>query len=77
VDPTTTNVPRAWMSWSSGKDSALALHRARARGDLDVCKLLVTMNAGADRVAMHAVRRTLLHAQADRLGLTVGRVRGP
>jgi len=57
------------MSWSSGKDSALALHVAREELGVDVVGLLVTVNAEADRVAMHAVRRTLLEAQADRLGL--------
>ena len=62
---------RAWMSWSSGKDSALALHRARQDPSLDVVGLLCTVNAAADRVAMHAVRRELLLAQADRLGLPV------
>jgi uncharacterized protein (TIGR00290 family) len=62
---------RAWMSWSSGKDSAMALQVARADLDLDVAALLVTMNADADRIAMHAVRRELLTAQADRLGLPV------
>ena len=55
------------MSWSSGKDSAMALHVARTERDLDVTALLVTMNAEADRVAMHAVRRELLAAQAARL----------
>ncbi len=59
------------MSWSSGKDSAMALHVARGELDLDVAALLVTMNADADRIAMHAVRRELLTAQADRLGLPV------
>ena len=57
------------MSWSSGKDSALALHVARQELGVDVVALLVTMNADVDRVAMHAVRRTLLEAQAQRLGL--------
>jgi uncharacterized protein (TIGR00290 family) len=57
------------MSWSSGKDSTLALHVARAELGLDVRALLVTVNADADRVAMHAVRRDLLDAQADRLGI--------
>jgi uncharacterized protein (TIGR00290 family) len=57
------------MSWSSGKDSALALHRLRATGDVDVVGLLTTVNSTADRVAMHAVRRSLLEAQADTLGL--------
>ena len=59
----------AWMSWSSGKDSALALDVARRDPNVDVVGLLVTVNADADRVAMHAVRRTLLEEQADRLGL--------
>jgi uncharacterized protein (TIGR00290 family) len=57
------------MSWSSGKDSAYALHTARTDCGLDVTGLLVTVNADADRVAMHAVRRTLLEVQADRVGL--------
>jgi uncharacterized protein (TIGR00290 family) len=57
------------MSWSSGKDSTFALAVARADPALDVVGLLVTVNAEADRVAMHAVRRTLLEEQAGRLGL--------
>ena len=65
------------MSWSSGKDSALALHEVRRSGDVDVSGLLVTMNAHADRVAMHAVRRTLLEAQAAALGLPVHLVQLP
>jgi uncharacterized protein (TIGR00290 family) len=62
---------RAWMSWSSGKDSALALDRARHDPELDVVGMLCTVNAEADRVAMHAVRRELLLAQGDRLGLPI------
>jgi uncharacterized protein (TIGR00290 family) len=62
---------RAWMSWSSGKDSALALHRARRDPELDVVGMLCTVNADADRVAMHAVRRELLLAQGERLGLPI------
>jgi uncharacterized protein (TIGR00290 family) len=46
-----------------------ALAVARDTLGLDVTALLVTVNQQADRVAMHAVRRTLLEAQADRLGL--------
>jgi uncharacterized protein (TIGR00290 family) len=62
---------RAWMSWSSGKDSALALHRARQDRELDVVGLLCTVNTDANRVAMHAVRRELLLAQGERVGLPV------
>jgi uncharacterized protein (TIGR00290 family) len=57
------------MSWSSGKDSAFALEVVRAEAAIEVAALLVTLNAEADRVAMHAVRRDLLEAQAARLGL--------
>ena len=61
--------PRAWMSWSSGKDSALALHEVRSAGEVEVAGLLTTVNAVAGRVAMHGVRRVLLEAQAAALGL--------
>jgi uncharacterized protein (TIGR00290 family) len=57
------------MSWSSGKDSALALQATRLAGDVEVVGLLTTVNSSADRVAMHAVRRTLLEAQANALNL--------
>jgi diphthamide synthase (EF-2-diphthine--ammonia ligase) len=57
------------MSWSSGKDSALALQATRESGDVEVVGLLTTVNASADRVAMHAVRRSLLEAQASGLNL--------
>lgn len=57
------------MSWSSGKDSAYALQVLRADPTVTVTGLLVTMNEAAGRVAMHAVRRILVEAQAERLGL--------
>ena len=47
----------------------MALSVARSGRTLEVTALLSTVNADADRVAMHAVRRELLEAQADRLGL--------
>jgi uncharacterized protein (TIGR00290 family) len=57
------------MSWSSGKDSALALHHVLAAGEIEVVGLLTTVNAEFERVAMHGVRRELLEAQAAALGL--------
>lgn len=57
------------MSWSSGKDSAMALHTAISIGEVEVVGLLTTVNAAFDRVAMHGVRRSLLEAQAAALGL--------
>jgi len=68
---------RAWMSWSSGKDSAFALATARADPAVDVVGLLVTMNSDAARVSMHAVRRALVVEQADRLGLPLHLVELP
>jgi len=62
-------VARAWMSWSSGKDSTLALAEVRTDPSLEVVGLLTTVNEDANRVAMHAVRRELLEQQADALGL--------
>ncbi|HLQ38133.1 MAG TPA: ATP-binding protein [Planctomycetota bacterium] len=65
---------RALLSWSSGKDSAWALHVLRRRGGVEVVALLTTINAANDRVAMHAVRADLLRAQADATGLPLWRV---
>ena len=56
------------LSWSSGKDSAWALHALR-RADVPVAGLLTTINQAFDRVAMHAVRRSLLDAQARSIGI--------
>ncbi|MBW3571155.1 MAG: ATP-binding protein [Gemmatimonadetes bacterium] len=59
------------LSWSGGKDSALALARLRADPRFQVTDLLTTVTAGYDRVSIHGVRRALLHAQAAALGLPV------
>jgi diphthamide synthase (EF-2-diphthine--ammonia ligase) len=61
-------VPKAWMSWSTGKDSAWALHTIRKRQEVEVVALLTTVNASAARVAMHAVRKRLVYAQSAALG---------
>ena len=51
--------PRTLLSWSSGKDSAWALHRLRAADAVELVALVTTMNEVAGRVAMHAVREAL------------------
>ena len=61
--------PAAWLSWSSGKDSAWSLEVVRRQGEFDVRALLTTVNAEHQRVAMHAVRESLLRAQARSAGL--------
>ena len=60
---------QTWLSWSSGKDSAWSLEMLRRGGEHEVTGLFTTVNAQFDRVAMHAVRRTLLEAQAKAAGL--------
>jgi uncharacterized protein (TIGR00290 family) len=60
---------RILLSWSSGKDSAWALHVLRRQADVEVVGLLSTINEKFDRVAMHAVRTTLLQQQARCAGL--------
>ena len=57
------------LSWSSGKDSAWTLHLLRQRTDIEVSALVTTFNSAADRVAMHAVRRALVEAQAESAGI--------
>ena len=61
--------PRAWLAWSSGKDSAWALHVVRQQDEIDVVGLLTTVTEPYDRVSMHGVRRELLLAQAEAAGL--------
>jgi len=58
-----------WLSWSSGKDSAWALHVLRQSDEYEVTGLFTTVNATFSRVAMHAVRVDLLRKQAQALGL--------
>lgn len=62
------------LSWSGGKDSALALARLRADPRIEVVGLLTTVTAGYDRVSIHGVRRSLLHAQAEALALPLQEV---
>ncbi len=57
------------LSWSSGKDSAWALHVLRRTHSHALAGLLTTINESAQRVAMHAVRRDVLEAQARAAGL--------
>lgn len=60
---------RTLMSWSSGKDCALALSRLLQSPEYEVVGLFCTVNRAFDRVAMHAVRSELLRKQAESIGL--------
>ncbi|MGB8542349.1 MAG: hypothetical protein WCD49_12005 [Candidatus Acidiferrales bacterium] len=68
---------KAWLAWSSGKDSAWALHAVRQSANFDVVALLTTVNQTYSRVAMHAVRESLLEMQADAAGLPLIKVAIP
>ncbi|MFT5198255.1 MAG: hypothetical protein ACI87O_000911 [Planctomycetota bacterium] len=68
---------RTWMSWSSGKDSAWALLELQRDPSIELCGLLTTVNETHSRVAMHAVRQTLLETQAERAGLPLIQVNIP
>jgi len=70
-------VKKTLLSWSSGKDSAWALHLLRQQQGLEVCGLVTTFNTSANRVAMHAVRRSLVEAQAESVGLPLWQVELP
>jgi uncharacterized protein (TIGR00290 family) len=60
---------KIWLSWSSGKDSAWALHLLRRQGEYEIAGLLTTINSAFDRVAMHSTRRALVDMQAAAAGL--------
>ena len=68
---------RTLVSWSSGKDSAWSLHLLRRDPAVEPAALLTAFNAEAGRVAMHAVRRELVEAQAARIGLPLWSVELP
>ncbi|HLV66595.1 MAG TPA: hypothetical protein VKY73_12320 [Polyangiaceae bacterium] len=69
--------PRAILAWSSGKDSAYALHVLRERAEVDVVALFTTITAPFARVSMHGVRIELLREQAARAGLPLWEVEIP
>jgi uncharacterized protein (TIGR00290 family) len=68
---------RTLLSWSSGKDSAWALHTLRQGDDFEVVGLVTTINEEFDRVAMHAVRETLLCTQASAVNLPLHKIQLP
>lgn len=62
------------LSWSSGKDSAWALHILRQQTHFEVVGLLTTVNQEFHRVAMHGTRQELLRLQAQAAGLPLWEV---
>lgn len=68
---------KTFFNWSSGKDSAMALHALRQNPEYSVEALLTSVNAAHDRVSMHGVRRELLAAQAKAIGLPLTTIELP
>lgn len=69
--------PKAYLSWSSGKDAAFALHEVRRLGLADIVGVLTTVSEARGRVAVHDVRDTLLDRQIAALGLPAMKVTLP
>lgn len=65
---------KAILSWSGGKDSALALYELQKTEDYEIVALLTTITQDYDRVSMHGVRRMLLERQAQSLGFPLEKV---
>ena len=63
-----------FLSWSGGKDSALALYEIQKAPSHHVAALLTTITEDYDRISMHGVRRALLEQQAEALGLPLRKV---
>jgi uncharacterized protein (TIGR00290 family) len=61
--------PKALIAWSTGKDSAWALHQARLAGELEIVGALTTITENLNRVSMHGMRREILEAQLRAAGL--------
>ncbi len=57
------------FSWSTGKDSALALYELQKKKDIQITALITTVTDAYERVSMHGVRRELLRRQAAAIGL--------
>jgi uncharacterized protein (TIGR00290 family) len=64
------------LSWSGGKDSALTLWRLRAQS-IEPEALITTVTDVYDRISMHGVRRELLGAQAESVGVPLVEVEIP
>lgn len=69
--------PKALIAWSSGKDSAWALHEVRRAGEFDIVGALTTVTGTFTRVSIHGVREELLDAQLAAAGLPARKVRIP
>ena len=62
------------MSWSGGKDSAIALSELLQASDYNVVSLLTTVSEQYRRISHHGVREALLEEQAHAIGIPLGKI---
>ncbi len=67
-------VEKVLLSWSGGKDSAMALYEIQRAQKYEILSLLTTVTEDYNRISMHGVRSTLLQQQAQSLGLPLERI---
>ncbi len=72
--PGLTTMENVLVSWSGGKDSALALYEILKNKSYQVSALLTTLTKDYDRISMHGVRRVLLERQVASLGFPLEKV---
>ena len=65
---------RVIFSWSSGKDSAYALHQLLNDPSCEVVSLITSITSGYDRISMHGIRTKLLEEQAKQIGLPLYKI---
>ena len=70
----TMSLKKILLSWSGGKDSAMALHEIQKTKTYEVVALLTTVTDGYDRISMHGVREELLERQAESLDLRLHKI---
>jgi uncharacterized protein (TIGR00290 family) len=68
---------KAIMSWSSGKDSAMALYKILKSNEFEIVAIVTTVSESFHRVSMHGVREELLDQQAASIGFVLEKVRIP
>ena len=71
------SLPKTYINWSGGKDSSLALYYILQQKKYEISLLLTSVNAVHDRVSMHGVRRSLLHAQSASLNIPLTTIELP
>ncbi len=69
-----TRPEQVLISWSGGKDSALALQELHNSNNTNILALITTITDQYDRVSMHGIRSTLVEQQAKSIGLPLERI---